>query len=58
MPETKDVVQLLEGYLNKDWKKLQQELRALFWQYDEQNNTPAALNQLIRDAFDINITNT
>jgi len=56
-PKTKDVVELFEGYLNNDWDKLQDELKALFWQHDKQKNTPASLNQLIRDApgMDLNV---
>ena len=46
-----------DGYKNSNWKKLQEELRRLFWQYDKQKNTPAELDELIHDAtnFDLNI---
>jgi hypothetical protein len=54
-PETKEVVELFEGYVNGDWDKLQEELKSLFWQYDRQKNTPAALNQLIREASEIDL---
>jgi hypothetical protein len=54
-PKTKDVVELFEGYLNSDWVKLQDELKSLFWQNDKQKNTPAALNQLIREAPEIDL---
>ena len=49
-PNVKDVVELLDGYLEKDWDKLQNDLKDQYWQNDTQKNTPAALNQLIRDA--------
>ncbi len=37
--------------------KLQEELKDLFWQYDKHKNTPATLNQFIRDipSMDLNI---
>jgi len=56
-PKTKDGVELFEGYLNNDWANLQDELKALFWQYDKQKNTLSDLNQLIREAssMDLNI---
>jgi hypothetical protein len=56
-PKTKDVVELLEGYKTSNWTKLQEELKGLFWQYDRQRDTPAALNELIRDApnLDLNV---
>jgi hypothetical protein len=55
--KTKDVVELLEGYKNSNWAGLQEELKGLFWQYDKQKNTPAALNELIHDApnLDLNV---
>jgi len=57
IPKTKDIVELFEGYLDNDWDKLQDELKAMFWQHDKQKNTPATLNQLIHDAphTDLNI---
>ena len=55
--KTKDVIELFDGCLNHDWKKLQEELKDLFWQYDRQKNISAALNQLTHDALsmDLNI---
>ena len=53
--KTKDVIKLFEEYINNDWEKLQDELKALFWQHDKQKNTPAALNQLIREAPEIDL---
>ena len=49
-PKTKDVIELLDGYKQSNWTKLQEELKGLFWQYDRQKDTPAALNELICDA--------
>ena len=56
-PKTKDVVELLDGYKNSNWARLQEELKGLFWQYDRQKDTPAALNELIHDApnLDLNV---
>ena len=50
-PAVKEVVELLDGYLEKNWTKLENDLKEQYWQNDTQKNTPAALNQLIRDAY-------
>jgi hypothetical protein len=49
-PDVKEVVELLDGYLERDWTKLEKDLKEQYWQNDTQKNTPTALNQLIRDA--------
>jgi hypothetical protein len=49
-PTVKDVVELLDGYLEEDWAKLENDLKGQYWQNDTQKNTLTALNQLIRDA--------
>jgi hypothetical protein len=56
-PETKDVIELLDGYKNNDWTKLQSELKGLFWQHDKQKDTTASLNKLIHNAqnMDLNL---
>jgi len=56
-PKTKDVVELLDGYKAFNWTRLQEQLKGLFWQYDRQKDTPAALNELIHDApnLDLNV---
>ena len=56
-PETKDVIELLDGYKNNDWTKLQSELKGLFWQHDKQKDTTASLSKLIHDAqnMDLNV---
>ena len=55
-PDVKDVVELLDGYLESDWDKLQRDLKDQYWQNDTQKNTPAALNQLIRDASTLDLS--
>jgi len=56
-PETKETIELLEGYRIGDWAKLQAEIKGLFWQHDRQKDTTAALNKLIHDApgMDLNV---
>ena len=56
-PETKDVIELLDGYKTNDWTKLQSELKGLFWQHDRPKDTTASLNKLIHDAqsMDLNV---
>ena len=41
--ETKEVVELLGGYVTSDWRALQKEMKSLFAQYDTQKNTTASL---------------
>ena len=55
--DIREVVEMCDGYIEKDWPKLQTELKTLYWQYDQQKGTTTALNQLIRDApsLDLNI---
>jgi hypothetical protein len=55
--ETKDIIEVLEGYADSNWEKLQNELKELFWQYDKQRDSTISLNQLIKDAptLDLNI---
>ena len=56
-PEIREVIELLDGYTNRDWEALQAELKKLYWQYDKQKGTTTSLNQLIKDAptLDLNI---
>ncbi|TMC20323.1 MAG: retroviral-like aspartic protease [Chloroflexi bacterium] len=56
-PDIKEVVELLDGYMSGNWMTLQGELKGLFWQHDQQKDTTATLNQLIRDAprLDLNV---
>ena len=55
--ETQEIIEVLEGYTESNWEKLQAELKELFWQYDKQRDSTASLNQLIKDAptLDLNI---
>ena len=55
--ETKDTIELLSGYKDKNWTTLQSELKSLFWQHDKQKDTTAALNKLVNDApgMDLNV---
>jgi hypothetical protein len=55
--ETQEIIEVLEGYTESNWGKLQTELKELFWQYDKQWDSTASLNQLIKDAqtLDLNI---
>ena len=50
------VVELLDGYIDKNWDGLQANLKEQYWQNDTQKNTPAALNQLIRDASTLDLS--
>src|SRR5947199_8464275 len=56
-PDIKKAVELLDGYTSGNWMTLQGELKGLFWQHDQQKDTTATLNQLIRDAprLDLNV---
>jgi hypothetical protein len=56
-PETKDTIELLSGYKNKNWTTLQSELKDLFWQHDKQKDTTESLNKLIQDSssMDLNV---
>src|SRR5208282_964788 len=54
-PAVKEVVELLDGYLEGDWTKLENDLKGQYWQNDTQKNTPAALNQLLRDAHTLDL---
>lgn len=55
--ETQEIIEILEGYTTSNWDKLQTELKELFWQYDKQRDSIISLNQLIKDApnLDLNI---
>ena len=55
--ETQEIIEVLEGYTTSSWDKLQTELKELFWQYDKQRDSTISLNQLIKDApnLDLNI---
>jgi hypothetical protein len=58
IPDVKDVVKLLPGYLARDWTQWQSDVKQLYWQYDKLRNTRAALNELIRTSrkdFDLNV---
>ena len=35
-PQTQEVIEVLDGYIESNWDKLQTELKDLFWQYDRQ----------------------
>jgi len=54
---TKEVIELLPGYLERNWAKLQVELKNMYWPHDSQCDTPAVLNQLVKDApgMDLNV---
>ena len=54
-PGVKEVVELLDGYLEENWTKLENDLKGQYWQNDTQKNTPAALNQLLRDAHTLDL---
>ena len=56
-PKVQEIIEVLEGYTESDWEKLQAELKGLFWQYDKQRDSTTSLNQLIKDApnLDLNI---
>ena len=47
--QVQSVVELLDGYIDKNWDGLQTNLKEQYWQNDTQKNTSATLNQLIRD---------
>ena len=49
-PDIKKAVKLLDGHKSGNWEILQQELKDLFWQDDQETDTIATLNQLVRDA--------
>jgi hypothetical protein len=49
-PEVKEVVELLPGYDEKDWAVLEKELKNMYWQYDEERDTMATLNKLVKNA--------
>jgi Protein of unknown function (DUF4100) len=55
--DIQDVIELLKGYTERNWETLQAELKKLYWQYDKQKGTTTTLNQLIKDApnLDLNI---
>jgi len=56
-PDTKDTIELLFGYNDKNWTTLQSELKSLFWQHDKQKDTTESLNKLIQQApgMDLNV---
>lgn len=56
-PNVKDVIELLDGYVEKDRDKLQGDLTDQYWRNDTQKNNPTTLNRLIRDAptLDLNV---
>jgi hypothetical protein len=54
--KTKDLIEILDGYKQNNWTKLQEELKGLFWQYDQQKDTLAALNELIHEAPNTDLT--
>jgi hypothetical protein len=53
----KDIVKLLSGYIKKDWKGLQADIKNLYLQYDEPKDSMAALNELVRKGrtLDLNV---
>jgi hypothetical protein len=55
--EVKEVIELLPGYTEGNWETLQKELKSTYWQHDQQRDTTASLNQLIKDApsLDLNV---
>jgi hypothetical protein len=58
IPDVKDVVKLLPGYIARDWTQMQTDVKQLYWQHDKPRNTIAALNDLIRTSsenFDLNV---
>jgi hypothetical protein len=60
MPDVKDVVKLLPGYVARDWTQLQADVNFFYWQHDKPRNTIAALNELVRtskigDLFELNV---
>jgi len=54
--DVQSVVELLDGYLERNWDKLEEDLKEQYWQNDTQKNTPAALNQLIREANTLDLS--
>jgi hypothetical protein len=54
--KTKDVIEILDGYKQNNWTKLQEELKGLFWQYDQHKDTLATLNELIHEAPNTDLT--
>ena len=48
VPDTQDIVEILGGYVARDWKMLQKELKALFSQYDKKKVTLSALIEIVK----------
>ena len=55
-PGVKEVVELLDGYLEENWTKLEKDLKGQYWQNDMQKNTLAVLNQLLHDAHTLDLS--
>jgi hypothetical protein len=55
----KEVARLLPGYVARDWRQLQSEIRELYWQHDTPTNTTTALHRLIKESqagsLDLNV---
>ena len=54
--EVKDVVEILDGYVEEDWTKLEAGLKEHYWQNDTQKNSVVALKQLIADASTLDLS--
>ena len=55
--ETRETIELLSGYEERDWLMLQTKLKGYFWQHDKQKDTTESLNELVQDAsaMDLNV---
>jgi hypothetical protein len=55
--EVLEVVELLDRYINKDWKEFEKALEEQYWQNGRQKNTPSDWNQLVNDglSFDLSV---
>jgi len=54
--EVKEVVEILDGYEERNWTKLEAGLKEHYWQNDTQRNSLAALRQLIADASNLDLS--
>ena len=50
IPDIKETVKLLSGYIANDWDVLQNEVKQLYWPHDKPKNTMAALDKLVKEA--------
>ena len=55
-PEVELTIKLMDEHLQEDWVVLQRELKDLFWQKDVHKFTTAALNKLVQEASNTDLS--